>query len=135
MPTPAEIRARLSKITPGEWTVEISDSLHGYWTVRAGGRRVAEVWNDSNGPFIASAPADLAWLLAEHDRLSAIAVAAHAWKDAHDNHAKVPRCERLKIRSCWPSRHPVVGQLEIDSEGSRAPKRASWHDKSSGGAK
>ena len=68
-----EIRARLDAATPGPWVVTGQEIL----TVAVDGQTgweslVADVWHrDRDADLIAHAPADIAWLLDEVERLRA----------------------------------------------------------------
>ena len=90
-----EIRERLGKATPGPWGTkyvvnndedwEYTEIVHDYTT------RNGDVWpnqvlacvdlNEHDGDFIANAPADVAFLLAEVERLER--EKAEAWDEGH----------------------------------------------------
>ena len=66
----AEIRARLDAATPGPWKRSLSGSHYNPWKVHRGAILVAlsgEAVEDAD--LIAHAPADIAWLLDEVERL------------------------------------------------------------------
>jgi len=68
----AEIRARLDAATPGPWTPEETQRGHDIWWQPGEGMRdgrVANVYVERDAHFIAHAPADIAWLLDEVERL------------------------------------------------------------------
>lgn len=111
MPTPAEIRARLDAATPGEWGIVSRFDDDG----RPAGRFVRfgdDLDSDSTDPsendaqLIAHAPADLLWLLAEHDRLTTIA----------EQHSRLCLAEDATEDAVWPC--GCRAQI-IDSHGSR----------------
>lgn len=74
-----EIRGRLEAATPGQWKSE-DDPLQGAWSVRRDGFYVCQTRTETgiggtsdigkpDADFIANAPADISWLLAEVERL------------------------------------------------------------------
>lgn len=72
-----EIRARLSRATPGPWE---ADALEGYVVAPSGRVATVTMWRDADADLIAHAPTDLADLLAENARLTYL-LGSHA--DGH----------------------------------------------------
>lgn len=81
----SEIAARLEAATPGEWKI-INNSADGmdemwcYWHV-VGPFQIPGKEANADSIFVSHAPADVAYLLAEHARLrAALAAIAAAWE-------------------------------------------------------
>jgi hypothetical protein len=105
------IRARLNAATPGPWVTEMmlgegNDLLTAIITPLPNLKVVGSALTERDGIFIAHAPADVAYLLAENARLSALIDTAKA----------------------WASRHPADGAIGLLARLSTAPEPAERQD-------
>ena len=65
-----EIRERLGAATPGPWSVlDLSDETGTDYTVEGSDVQIGPVWALADAAFIANAPADIAYLLEQVERL------------------------------------------------------------------
>lgn len=72
-----EIQQRLDRATPGPWE---ADAMEGYIVAPSGDVATVTRWSDADADLIAHAPEDLAVLVAEVERLRAVAEAYQNWR-------------------------------------------------------
>ena len=110
MPNLDKIKARREKITPGKWRTEFGEAVkirakHGGYVATLGWLkgpygsmgRISNNEGEANAHFIANAPTDIDWLIAEVERLKAEKAQAEAEAEKKQSHLEFLRAELATV--------------------------------------